>query len=107
MSLNNSRAAYQGVLYYNYDTSKKIYRSVFFPATGRLNNMTGNLESAGSTGYYWSSSVGPGYNRSELISGTNDRRMRYGAWSLESSYNAHNMRLSYQGFAQAIRCVRE
>ena len=107
VSLNNSRAAYQGVLYYNYDASKKIYRSVFFPATGRLNNRNGNLESAGSTGYYWSSSVGPGYNRSELISGTNDRRMRYGAWALESSFNAHNLRLSYQGFAQAIRCVRE
>lgn len=70
MSLGNSKVAYQGVLYYNFDTSKKIYRSVFFPATGRLNNKSGNLESAGSTGYYWSSSVGPGYNRSELISGT-------------------------------------
>ncbi|MFR2070216.1 MAG: hypothetical protein ACLS4S_08590 [Bacteroides nordii] len=107
VSLGNSKVAYQGVLYFNFDASKKIYRSVFFPATGRLNNRNGNLESAGSTGYYWSSSVGPGYNRSELISGTNDRRMRYGAWALESSFNAHNLRLSYQGFAQAIRCVRE
>ena len=103
VSINNSRAAYQGVLYFNPTT----YASVFFPAAGRLNNITGKLESAGSTGYYWSASASPSYTRSELISGTNNRTVRYGAWSFESAYNALNFRVSYQGFAQAIRCVAE
>lgn len=105
--LNSSRVAYQGVLYFNPET----HASVFFPATGRLNNIGGTLESRGSTGYYWSSSVGPQYYRNELIAqiGNNryDRRVRYGSWSFEAAYNSQNFRIAYQGFAQAIRCVRE
>lgn len=103
VSLGNSRAAYQGVLYFNSVTNA----SVFFPAAGRLNNTNGNLEGVGSTGYYWSSSVGPAYTRAELIWENYNRTVRYGAWSLEASYNAHNLRVSYQGFAQNIRCVSE
>lgn len=78
-----------------------------FSSAGRLNNTSGALESRGSTGYYWSASVGPPYMRSELQNPPYDRRIRYGAWSLESAYNSHNFRLSYQGFAQSIRCVKE
>ncbi len=103
VSLGNSKAAYQGVLFYNPDT----YRSVFFPSAGRLNNLTGVPEGQGVTGYYWSSSVGPAYARPELISNGFNRTIHYGAWSFESAYNSMNLRLSYQGFAQSIRCVRE
>lgn len=102
VSLNNSQVAYQGVLYFNPDT----YASVFFPSTGRLNNVTGNLEGAGSTGYYWTTSAGPEYTRAELINQTYNRTVRYGAWSFESAFNSLNFRISYQGFAQAIRCVK-
>lgn len=103
VSIDNSQVAYQGILYFNPTT----YASVFFPATGRLNNITGKLESPGSTGYYWSASASPAYTRSELTVAPNDRRVRYGAWSFESAYNSMNFRVSYQGFAQAIRCVAE
>lgn len=103
VSIGNSKVAYQGVLYFNPDT----HRSVFFPSAGRLNNTSGALESIGSTGYYWSSSAGPPYTRSELQKPPYDRRIRYGAWTLESAYNSHNFRLAYQGFAQSIRCVKE
>ena len=105
VSLGNSNVAYQGVLYFNPDSGTNA--SVFFPSAGRLNNTSGALESRGSTGYYWSASVGPPYMRSELQNPPYDRRIRYGAWSLESAYNSHNFRLSYQGFAQSIRCVKE
>lgn len=102
VSLGNSKVAYQGVLYFNPDT----YASVFFPSAGRLNNTNGALEGIGSTGYYWSASVGPPYMNSAL-QGSSDRRIHYGAWSLESAYNFHNFRLAYQGFAHSIRCVKE
>lgn len=105
VSLGNSNVAYQGVLYFNPDSGTNA--SVFFPSAGRLNNITGALESIGSTGYYWSSSVGPPYMMSELQHPPYDRRIRYGAWALESAYNSHNFRLTYQGFAQNIRCVKE
>ncbi|WP_018335998.1 hypothetical protein [Butyricimonas synergistica] len=103
VSIDNSQVGYQGVLYFNPTT----YASIFFPATGRLNNITGKLESPGSTGYYWSASASPAYTRSELTVAPNDRRVRYGAWSFESAYNSMNFRVSYQGFAQAVRCVAE
>lgn len=103
VSTGNSKVAYQGVLYFNPDT----HASVFFPSAGRLNNTSGALESIGSTGYYWSASAGPPYQSSALQNPPYDRRIRYGAWSLESAYNSHNFRLAYQGFAHCIRCVKE
>ncbi|MFO3728589.1 hypothetical protein [Butyricimonas muris] len=103
VSIDNSHAAYQGVLYFNPTT----YASIFFPSAGRLNNTNGKLEGAGSTGYYWSASVSPQYTRNELITETNNRTVRYGGWSFESAYNSINFRVAYQGFAQTIRCVEE
>lgn len=103
VSIGNSKVAYQGVLYFNPTT----YASVFFPSAGRLNNTSGALESIGSTGYYWSASAGPPYQNSALQNPPHDRRIRYGAWALESAYNSHNFRLAYQGFAHCIRCVKE
>lgn len=105
VSLGNSNVAYQGVLYFNPDTGTNA--SVFFPSAGRLNNTSGALESRGSTGYYWSASAGPSYVNTALQNPPSDRRVRYGAWSLESAYNSHNFRIAYQGFAHSIRCVKE
>lgn len=103
VSLQNSKVAYQGILFFNPTTNA----SVFFPAAGRLNNTNGALESVGSTGYYWTSSIGPSYTNSALDDGISKRTIKYGSWSLEANYNAICFKTTYQGFAQAIRCVRE
>lgn len=103
VSLENSKVAYQGILFFNPATNA----SVFFPATGRLNNTGGALESAGSTGYYWTSSIGPPYTNAALEDGTSKRTIKYGGWSFEANYNAISFKTTYQGFAQAIRCVKE
>lgn len=103
VSLGNSKVAYQGILFFNPTTNA----SVFFPSAGRLNNTNGILESCGSTGYYWTSSIGPPYTNPALNDGISKRTIKYGAWSFEVNYNAICFKTAYQGFAQAIRCVRE
>lgn len=104
VSLSNGQAAYMGVLYYNMDR----YTSIFLPAAGRLENTSGILSSAGSTGFYWSSSVGPRYEGDEYKSGTtSNRTIRFGTWALESNYNAHTFKSSYAGFGYSIRCVKD
>ena len=103
VSLGNSNVAYQGILFFNPTT----YASVFLPATGRLNNTSGALESNGSTGYYWTSSIGPPYTNAKLESGDSKRTIKYGGWSFEANYNAITFKTTYQGFAEAIRCVKE
>jgi hypothetical protein len=49
--------AYAGRLFFNPKTSSSHYNaSLFFPFAGYRNNASGNLEQAGSGGYYWTSS---------------------------------------------------
>lgn len=103
VSPGNSKVAYQGMLFFNPDT----YASVFFPSSGRLNNTSGDLQGIGSTGYYWSSSIGPPYTNPALEDENSKRTIKYGGWSFEVNYNAISFRTAYQGFAQSIRCVKE
>lgn len=92
VSSGNAQAAYLGILVYN-EVNKA---SVFFPSAGRRHN-SGNLEFAGQTGYYHSSSIA-------AASAENPHAvwsMTLGKWP--------NPGLMYQlpTFGQSIRCVKD
>ncbi len=89
VSSNNANIAYTGVLFFNQITKK----SLFFPATGRLNG-DGKLESRGIAGYYWSSSAS--YSRVESP---------VPAWCFELAYYYISPVSTSKGFGSAIRCV--
>lgn len=84
------RAAYQGQLFFNPATNA----SLFFPAAGHRNadQLTGNLGSAGSNGYYWTSST----------AWTNS-----GGWRLDISYRHARQLFTDRFNGNSIRCVKE
>ena len=79
--------------------------SLFFPSAGRRWHDDGSLEFAGETGYYWSSSVAPGWvgkdNEGNTI-GTPYANI----WTMEFNYVATQAKSVINQFAHSIRCVK-
>jgi uncharacterized protein (TIGR02145 family) len=90
----NSTNTYNSWSWYSSGGTYGAYRegTLFLPAAGRRDNSDGNLDSAGSVGYYWSSSV----------SGTN---------SYNLLFNSSNVYLKTNSLSRAhgrsVRCVAE
>lgn len=106
VSLYNANAAFGGTLLFNPETDA----SVFFPAAGRRWHQDGSLEYAGETGYYWSSSVAPGWthkvddgNGVEKETGTPFGNI----WSMELNYASPAPKSMSAHFGYSIRCVRK
>lgn len=88
--LDDARAAFRGLLFYNPNT----FASIFFPAAGRRDAGDGRLQHNGGTGYYLSSSLG---NKWEENSPKN-------IWQLE--FSNHPAPLSaVPNFASSVRCI--
>lgn len=101
VSLNTTAAAFRGVLVFNPSTNA----SLFLPAAGRRLNNNGSLEYAGQTGFYWSSSVAPGWTN--IVSGT-EKGMPYGnIWSMEFNYSMTKPLGTAYSFGYSIRCVQK
>ena len=101
VSLDNADAAYGGVLVYNSNTSA----SIFFPAAGRRWHLDGSLEYAGQTGYYWASSVAPGWTK--VVSG-NETGAPYGnIWTMQLNYAEPRPISTGHVFGYSIRCVKK
>nr|WP_196052830.1 hypothetical protein [Bacteroides clarus] len=101
VALNSADAAYGGTLIVNSATDA----SLFFPSAGRRWHDDGSLEFAGETGYYWSSSVAPGWvgkdNEGNTI-GTPYANI----WTMEFNYVATQAKSVINQFAHSIRCVK-
>lgn len=101
VSLDNADVAYGGVLVYNSNTSA----SIFFPAAGRRWHLDGSLEYAGQTGYYWASSVAPGWTK--VVSG-NETGAPYGnIWTMQLNYAEPRPISTGHVFGYSIRCVKK
>lgn len=87
---NTHRAAYQGQLFFNPYTNA----SLFFPAAGHRNEdkLTGNLASAGSNGYYWTSSTA---------------WLNTSGWRLDISFGHARQLFTDRFNGNSIRCVKE
>jgi len=91
--LDDTRAAFRGILFYNPDT----FASIFFPAAGRRDAGTGRLQYSGGTGFYLSSSLGNQWKVGNEESFKN-------VWQLELSNNPAAIS-AVPGFASALRCI--
>lgn len=101
VSLDTTEAAYIGTLIFNPDTKA----SVFFPAAGRRWHSDGSLEFASETGYYWSSSVAPGWTD---VSSGEEKGARYGnIWAVQLCYATPTPMSSGHQFGYSIRCVKK
>ena len=100
VSLYNAEAAYGGTLIYNPTDNA----SIFFPAAGRRWHLDGSLEYAGGTGYYWSSSVAPGWT--DQSSGKEVGTPLGNIWSMEFNYPTTQPKSSVYHFGYSIRCVK-
>ncbi|MCD7850418.1 MAG: fibrobacter succinogenes major paralogous domain-containing protein [Parabacteroides sp.] len=94
-----------GTLLFNPETDA----SVFFPAAGRRWHQDGSLEFAGETGYYWSSSVAPGWTQKEPDgNGFKETGTPFGnIWSIELNYPLIAPKSMSAHFGYSIRCVRK
>lgn len=101
VSLDNTQAAYGGVLVFNSDTNA----SLFFPAAGRRWYANGSLEYAGETGYYWSSSVAPGWT--DTSTGMEQGAPFGNIWNVELNYMAPRPVSVSHLFGNTIRCVKK
>lgn len=102
VSINTTEAAFRGALIFNPSTNA----SLFLPAAGRRLNTNGSLEYAGETGYYWSSSVAPGWTDKDASN--IERGMPYGnIWSMEFSYSLTKPLGTANSFGYSIRCVQK
>lgn len=101
VSLDNTKAAFNGVLFFN--TANNA--SVFFPAAGRRWHMDGSLEYASETGYYWSSSVAPGWT--DTTSGEEKGSPLGNVWAMEFNYVATTPMSTGHQFGLTIRCVKK
>lgn len=100
VSLDNTEAAYGGTLLFN-ATSKA---SVFFPAAGRRWYANGSLEYASETGYYWSSSVAPGWTNK--VGGIEYGTPFGNIWTMEFNYPTTRPISMNHLFGYSIRCVK-
>lgn len=100
VSLDNTKAAFNGVLFFNAANNA----SVFFPAAGRRWHMDGSLEYASETGYYWSSSVAPGWT--DTTSGQEKGSPHGNVWAMEFNYVATTPMSTGHQFGLTIRCVK-
>lgn len=92
VAVNTVNAAYIGRLFFNSDPASLNYNaSLFVPAAGYRSYTDGQLFTAGSSGYYWSSSA---------LSTT------YG-WSLNVYSGYAGQGGADRSFGLAVRCVRE
>lgn len=96
VALDTPGAAYRGMIVYN-NTTKA---SLFFPSGGRRNNQWGYLDAAGSTGFYWSSSLSP---TSPTGSGYHNRA----AWGLETNYSTPGHIYTVTTTGHTIRCFKD
>lgn len=101
VSIHNASAAFRGVLIFNPNTDA----SLFLPAAGRRSNPDGSLEFAGQTGYYWSSSVAPGWSK---IENDVEKGVILGnIWSMEFNYPTTKPVAVIYTFGLSIRCVKK
>lgn len=101
VSIHNTLAAFRGVLLFNPDTDA----SLFFPAAGRRTSVDGSLEFTGQTGYYWSSSVAPGWTK---IENGIEKGVPFGnIWSMEFNYPTTKPLATIHTFGLSIRCVKK
>ena len=105
VSLYNANAAFGGTLLFNPETNA----SVFFPAAGRRWHQDGSLEYAGETGYYWSSSVAPGWTNIVMVENVpRETGTPFGnIWSMELNYASPAPKSMSAHFGYSIRCVRK
>lgn len=105
VSLNNANAAYGGVLLFNSETDA----SIFFPAAGRRWHLDGSLEFASETGYYWSSSVAPGWTQKVIENGVEkETGTPYSnIWSMEFNYPSTMPKSISAHFGYSLRCVKK
>nr|WP_129729701.1 hypothetical protein [Parabacteroides goldsteinii] len=101
VSLDNADAAYRGVLIFNKNTNA----SLFLPAAGRRWYMDGSLEYAGETGYYWSSSVAPGW--ADTSGGVQNGNPYGNMWNFEFNFEATKPISTSHLFGNTIRCVKK
>lgn len=90
VSTTNANIAYAGLLFFN----EKTKASLFFPGAGRRTNGTRELEFQG-TGYYWSSSIGPWYDKAH-----------HPAWRMAFSYYSIGPSSELSNFGHSIRCIK-
>lgn len=100
VSLDNAEAAYSGTLFVNSSDAS----SLFFPSAGRRWYQDGSLEYAGQTGYYWSSSVAPGWT--DTSSGVEVGTPYGNIWSMEFNYPSTQPISAIHKFGYSIRCVK-
>ncbi len=101
VALNSADAAYGGTLIVNSATDA----SLFFPSAGRRWHDDGSLEFAGETGYYWSSSVAPGWVGKDNEGNTTGTPYA-NIWTMEFNYVATQAKSVINQFAHSIRCVK-
>lgn len=101
VSLDNTEAAYGGTLLFNTGSSKA---SIFFPAAGRRWYADGSLEYASETGYYWSSSVAPGWTYK--VGGIEYGTPFGNIWTMEFNYPTTRPISMNHLFGYSIRCVK-
>jgi len=101
VALDNTEAAFKGTLVFNPDTKA----SVFFPSAGRRWLEDGSLEYAGETGFYWSSSVAPGWTN--IVNGQ-EKGSPYGnIWTMQLCYITPSPISMSNLFGSSIRCIKK
>lgn len=101
ISLDNTEAAYLGTLFFNASTKA----SLFLPSAGRRWYLDGSLEYAGETGYYWASSVAPGWT--DTSTGVQNGNPYGNMWNFEFNYDATKPVSTSHLFGNTIRCVKK
>ena len=101
VSLDNTEAAYVGTLFFNASTKA----SLFLPSAGRRWYLDGSLEYAGETGYYWASSVAPGWT--DMSTGVQNGNPYGNMWNFEFNYDATKPISTSHLFGNTIRCVKK